>query len=109
MPGLYVDSDAVNQTDEFLRFYSTGLQYITVSAAWTTLLRDLTEIILFSYRVASLDYDNKPMKIRDITFNPDNASLVFRLLSLANFPYTGNAPANADQMLSSATQTIEDA
>lgn len=109
LPSLYVDTDAQNQLDEFVRFYSTGHEYVTVNAAWPTLLRDLGEIIMLVYRVGSIDYDARPMKIRDIVFKPSNGSFSFKLLGFANFPYTGNAPANAAQMLSSQGQAIDNA
>lgn len=108
-PNLYVAGDVINQLDEFIRFYSAGQEYVSVTAAWTTLLRDLGEVILFVYQIASVNYNAAPMKIRDITFHPDDASLIYRLLSFANFPYSGNAPSNASQMLSSQTQSITDA
>jgi hypothetical protein len=109
LPALYVESDATLQIDEFIRFYSSSQQYVEANIAWTALLRDLTEVVMINYIVGSIDFNNKPMKIRDITFKPSTACLTFKLLSFANFPYTGYAPANAAQMLSSQTQTIVDA
>lgn len=108
-PALYVEDDVLLQIDEFIRFYSASHQYVEANIAWTSLLRDLTEIVMLNYRIGSIDFDNKPMKVRDITFRPSTACLTFRLLSLANFPYTGYAPDNAAQMLSSQTQVISNA
>lgn len=109
LPSIYVANDAQLQLDEFLRLYSTGHEYVTVKTAWPTLLRDLGEIVMFNYIVGSINYDNRPMKIRDITFSPAEASIVFKLLSFANFPYTGNVPTNYEQMLSSSSQLITNA
>lgn len=108
-PSLYVDTDVVNQIDEFIKFYSTSTEYVEAKIAWTAILKDLTEIVMFNYKIGSIYFDNRPMKIRDITFTPNNACLIFKLLSFANFPYTGNAPSNAGKMLSSQTETIVDA
>jgi hypothetical protein len=109
MPALYVDTDVLNQIDEFIRFYSTSQQYVEANVAWVALLRDLTEIVNVNYSIGSIVFDNRPMKIRDITFNPATACLMFKLLSFANFPYTENTLPNAAQMLSSQSQAITDA
>lgn len=108
LPSLYVETDVVLQLDEFIRFYSSGQQYVEANIAWTAILRDLTEIIKLNYRIGSIDFDNMPMKIRDITFLPSNGCLTFKLLSFANFPYTGNTLPYASEMLSSDTQAITD-
>ena len=109
IPMLYVEADVIHQLDEFIRFYSTSQEYIEANISWTALLKDLSEIVMLNYRIGSLQFNNKPMKIRTITFIPSNGCLRFKLLSLANFPYTGYAPDNAAKMLSSETQPIVDA
>lgn len=109
LPNLYIEGDAQNQIDEFIRFYSAGHQYVKVEVAWPMLLSDLTDIVKLNYNIGSIEYDNKPMKIRDITFFPNTSCLEFYLLSFANFPYDGNTLDNEDQMLSSQSQLIEDA
>lgn len=109
LPALYIESDVLNQVDEFIKFYSCGQEYVEAKVAWTAMLLDLTEIVKVFYNIGSVTYDNTPMKIRDITFTPDNGCFNFKFLSFANFPYSGYTPVNASRMLSSQTETITDA
>ncbi len=108
-PWIYVESDAVYQLIEFVRLYSAGLKYIECTTAWVHILRDLGNFVSFNYSIGSLDYDNKPMQIRDVGIDPSNGSVQFRLLSFANFGYANYAPSNEARFLSSDDQTILDA
>jgi hypothetical protein len=109
LPALHVEANALNQLDEFIRFYSCGQQYVEARIAWTALLKDLAEIVKVTYRIGSISFDNIPMKVRDITFMPSTGCLNFRLLSFDNFPYDGNVLPYESKMLSSQSQTITDA
>lgn len=109
LPSLYIESDALNQIDEFIRFYSSSQEYVECGVNWTVMLNDLTAIIVFNYNVGSIVFNAKPMKIRDINFIPENGCLTLKLLSFANFPHDGYAPSNAGKMLSSQSQTLIDA
>lgn len=108
-PNLYVEADAENQLVEFLRLYSAGLSFVECEVAWVHLLRDLGEFISFNYSVGSLDYSAKPMQIREVTVNLGTGAVTLKLLSFANFSYTGYAPSNASRFLSGAAQSITDA
>lgn len=105
-PSLYVESDVVYQQIEFLRLYSAGLTFLEVETSWVHLLRDLGEFVAVNCAVGSLAYVEAPMMIRDIGVSPETGAVRMRLLSFANFPYSGYAPANAARMLSSASQAI---
>lgn len=106
---LYVDTDAVNQLTEFVRFYSMGIIFLEVGLCWVHLLRDLGEFVAFNYDVGSLSLSESPAIVRDIKVDPDTGAVNVRLLMLTNFPYTGYAPSNAAKMLSSASQAITSA
>lgn len=108
VPWLYEETDAVNQLDEFLRFYSMGIHYVDVEAAWVHLRRDLGEFVQLNYEVGGLEYDAAPTIIRDVSVIPETGAVQLRLLSLANFPYAEYVPANAARFLSSASQSITD-
>lgn len=108
LPDLYVSSHVLMQIDEFIRFYSMGIEYVTVEVAWPHLLRELGEFINFNYSVGGLDFPGKPMQIRSIEIDPSNGSVEFKLLSFANFPYPNYSPANAARFLSASDATITD-
>jgi hypothetical protein len=107
-PNLYVEADVLYQLIEFLRFYSTGLTFIEAEVCWVHLLRELGSLVGLNYSIGSIDYANAPMQIRDYAINLANGSILLKLLSFANFPYTGYAPSNSARFLSSAAQSIED-
>lgn len=107
-PNLYVEADAEYQLIEFLRFYSAGISFISIEVAWTKLLLDLGDFVSFNYDIGGLEYSEKPMMIRDLGINLSTGAVQFKLLSLANFPYSGYSPANSARMLSSSSQTIVD-
>lgn len=108
-PWLYIESDVLYQLVEFLRIYSTGLNFIDLEVCWVHLLRELGSFLGLSYSIGSIDYTNAPMQIRDFGINLANGSVVLKLLSLANFAYTGYSPSNSSRFLSSSSASIVDA
>jgi len=105
-PNLHIKADVILQLKEFIRLYSAGLEYIDAQVAWTHLLVDLSDFLSFNFNIGSLVFDNKPVMVRDIGFDPNTSSMNFRLLSLSNFAYANYQPSNKDQFLSSYDETI---
>jgi hypothetical protein len=105
-PNLYIESDVINQLEEFVRFYSAGLEYVNTSLSWVHLLRDLGEFLLVSFEVGSVSFDGVPMMIRSFSVDPTTASAQVVMISFANFPFPEYQPPYQGRMLSAYNQAI---
>lgn len=105
-PNLYVESDVINQVDEFVRFYSMGIEYIECDLAWVHLLADIGEFVSFNFTQGSVSFADVPCQIRDKTIEFKTGASKVRMIGFHVFPYGAYVPPNASLLLSSATQTI---
>ena len=105
-PNLYIPADVQNQVDEYVRFYSAGLEYVSTTLTWNHIIRDLGDFVTVSFNVGSVSFDRVPMMIRNLSASPESGSVEVLLLSFANLPYPNFSPNYQAQMLSSFNQTI---
>jgi hypothetical protein len=105
-PWLYEESDVQAQVDEYVRFFSAGLEYVRASLTWNHVIRDLGEFVRVTFSVGCVAFDAVPMVIRELAVNPETGGVDVVLLSFANLPYPNYQPPYQDRMLSAYNQGI---
>lgn len=104
-PNLCVQADVERQVVEFVRLYSSGLEYVSVETTWTMLLRDLGEFVALDFTQSGLKFALSPAQIRDLEVDFATGAVRFRLLSLQNFKFPNYTPPSTG-LLSGFDQAI---
>jgi hypothetical protein len=105
-PWLYEDADVQNQVDEYVRFFSAGLEYVRASLTWNHVIRDLGDFVRVTFNVGCVAFSDAPMVVRELSVNPETGGVDVLLLSFANLPYPSYQPPYQARMLSSFNQGI---
>lgn len=94
-PNLYIDDEVNLQVKEVLKISGAYLEVVNVNTTWRLLLVELGQMLRFTMQIVALQFDNVPMMIRSIGYNPEGMKLEFTLWSLQMVPFPGWAPGFA--------------
>lgn len=86
-PNLYIQSDVINQLDEYLKLISGGREDITVNQSWRVLTLDLGDWVKMDVKIQSVDFDAVPCWIRSIGFNSVGMKISLNYFSFQLLPF----------------------
>ena len=86
-PNLYVQTDVINQLDEYLKLISGGREDITVNQSWRVLTLDLGDWVKMDAKIQSTQFDGVPCWIRSIGFNSVGMKISLTYFSFQLLPF----------------------
>ena len=92
-PNLYIFSDVKNQVNEILKLASGYYEIINVNLTTRALLLDLGDFVKMDVKIGSTLFNDVPMMIREIGYNPD-MKLEMKLWSMQMIPFGNPAGWN---------------
>lgn len=106
-PNLYDDTsgDVTNQLREMLKLSSSGFADVRVEFTWRSILLDIGDFVKFNLNIGSTEFDNTPMIMRQIGYDPEGIKITARLFDLQLVPYDGYNPGYSG-IVGGSTATI---
>jgi hypothetical protein len=94
-PNLYIETDVTNQLIEILRLSSAFFEIIMTTLTWRSLLLEPGDVVKMSLKIGSSQFDNVPVLVRSIGYEPQGLKLSLKLWSFQMVPFAGWAPGFA--------------
>lgn len=94
-PNLYIRSDATAQLTEILKITSAFFEIITFNATWRSILKNPGDMIKLNFVLSTSVFENVPCLIRDVTYEPNNLKVTFKVWSFQLMPFAGWTPSYA--------------
>ena len=90
-PNLYSTTSVEAQLKEILRISSSYLEIVECSLTWRAMLKDLGDFVGMLIDIGATAFDDTPMMIRDIGYNPNGLSIPVTLWSTQMLPFPGSS------------------
>jgi hypothetical protein len=94
-PNLYIDAEVTTEVIEQLKLLSAYSERITCNLTWRALLFELGNIVKVFGDIGATQFNNTPVMLRSIGYNPQGLKLECNFLSLQMMPYKTYNPGYA--------------
>lgn len=91
-PNLYIESDVSYNLKEMLKLSSSYPEFIDVTLTSRAMLKDLGDFVKVNLDFAGAKYNNVPMMIRQIGYDPEGVKIPVKLWSMQMTPFSGWDP-----------------
>lgn len=94
-PNMYRESDVVEYLTSMLELASSTLEKVSFNLTWRSLRKDVGDFVCLDAKIGSAIYDNAPVMLRFVGYDPQGPKLVCEGWSMQMVPYPGWAPGYA--------------